>query len=268
MYFADCHTHSLCSPDSETPMLHMGKRAWELGLNTLCLTDHCDLLTLEGEPVGDYDWAAVEKERLGLLAAYGSRLDLPLGLELGMAHLDTGAADKILGHPGLDFVIGSCHNLSPEAGGRDFFLLSYETLEQCYQALDNYFDSMLQMAAGPHYDVVGHIIYPLRYMKGSYDAPPSLARYREQIREIMGRAIQSGRGIEINTWKAQTLQEWVPVLKDYKELGGEILTVGSDAHAPGPLAKGVREAYAMLEDLGFRYVAVYHGRKPDMMKLK
>ena len=146
-------------------------------------------------------------------------------------------------------------------------LLPYDTLEDCYRALDNYFQSMLAMAASPCYDVVGHVIYPLRYMNGPYDTP-SLDRYRDQIREILRLAIQSGRGIEINTWKGQTLREWIPILRDYRELGGEILTVGSDAHAPEPLGRGIREAYGLMADCGFRYVAVYHARKPEMIRLK
>ena len=87
MILADCHTHSLCSPDSEAPMPAMAQRATELGLTTLCLTDHCDLLSLEGERTLTYDWAAVEQERKKMLDAFGTKLDLPMGLEFGMAHL-------------------------------------------------------------------------------------------------------------------------------------------------------------------------------------
>ena len=265
--FADCHTHSRVSPDSNAPMAEMAKQALQYGLDVMCLTDHCDLLSLEGERTLDYNWRAVLNERKLMLDAVGTRLDLPLGIEFGMAHLYPEAAEKILSQPGLDFVIGSCHNMDERDGGRDFFLLSYDTLEDCYRALDNYFISMQKMAAGPYYDVVGHVIYPLRYMNGPYDTP-SLARYRDQIREILRLAIESGRGIEINTWKGQTLAEWIPLLKDYKELGGEIITVGSDAHAPEPLGRGIKEAYQIMQDCGFRYGAVYHERKPEMFRLK
>lgn len=263
---ADCHTHSRVSPDSNAPMVEMARQAVAYGLDVMCLTDHCDLLSLEGERTLDYNWQAVLRERQTMLDAFGTRLDLPLGLEFGMAHLYPEAAEKILSQPGLDFVIGSCHNMDEKDGGRDFYLLSYDTLEDCYRALDNYFASMQKMAATPYYDVVGHVIYPLRYMNGPYETP-SLARYRDQIREILRLAIDSGRGIEINTWKGQTLAEWLPLLKDYKELGGEILTVGSDAHAPDPLGRGIREAYQLMQDCGFRYVAVYHQRKPEMFRL-
>ena len=268
MFLADCHTHSICSPDGNVPMAQMAQRAYEYGLTTLCLTDHCDLLSLEGEPVLEYDWAPVLEERKTMLDAVGTKIDLPLGIEFGMGFLYPEAAQKILSQPGLDFVIGAAHNLSPAAGGRDFYFLPYETLDDCYKALDDYFQSLMQLAAGDSYDVVAHIIYPLRYMRGNYPTPPDLSRYRDQIREVLRLAISSGRGIEINTWKGQTLTEWLPILRDYKELGGEIITVGSDAHATTPIARGIPQAYAIMQDCGFRYVAVYHERKPDMIRLK
>lgn len=268
MFLADCHTHSICSPDSEAPMVEMARRGSEIGLTTLCLTDHCDLLSLEGEPTPDYDWTPVLRQRRETLDAFGSKLDLPMGMELGMGFLNPEATRKILSQEGLDFVIGSAHNLSLEAGGRDFYLLDYSTLEDCYRALDNYFQSMLSLAAaGEFYDVVGHVIYPLRYMRGEYPAPPDVWRYRDEIREILRLAAQQGKGIEINTWKGQTLSAWLPVLKLFREVGGEYITVGSDAHAPGPLGRGIQEAYRMMEDCGFRYVAVYRQRQPEMIKL-
>ena len=70
MFLADCHTHSLCSPDSNAPMLQMAQKAYEYGLHALCLTDHCDLLSLEGERTLDYDWTPVHRERKGMLDAF------------------------------------------------------------------------------------------------------------------------------------------------------------------------------------------------------
>ena len=269
MFLADCHTHSVCSPDSEVPMVRMAGKAVEYGITSLTLTDHCDLLSLEGEPTPTYDWAPVRRERKAMLDAYGTKLDLPMGVELGMGFLYPEETREILSEPGLDFVIGSAHNLSPAAGGRDFYMLDYATLDDCYQALNNYFESMQTLAATPEfYDVVGHIIYPLRYMKGNYPEPPGIERYRDQIFEICRLAAEAGKGIEINTWKGQTLAEWIPVLKLFKEAGGEIVTVGSDAHAPGPVGRGIPEVYQIMQDCGFRYVALYHERKPKMIRLK
>ena len=112
MFLADCHTHSLCSPDSNAPMLQMAQKAYEYGLHTLCLTDHCDLLSLEGERTLDYDWTPVHRERKGMLDAFGARLDLPMGLEFGMGHLFPEASEKILGGARAGF----CHRLLPQPG--------------------------------------------------------------------------------------------------------------------------------------------------------
>ncbi|MDF2838953.1 MAG: Histidinol-phosphatase [Evtepia sp.] len=268
MFIADSHTHSICSPDGVVPMTEMAKGAVRAGISSLCITDHCDFLSLDGmERITNYDWMPLLAQYQEMRSQWGSHIDLPLGLEFGMGFLDPQAAETVLALPELDFVIGSVHNLSEEAGGKDFYCVSYETEADCYLALDNYFSSMERLAEGKFYDVLGHIIYPLRYMNGNYQYPISLWKYTDQIRVILKKAVESGRGMEVNTWKGKTLNEWIPVLQLYKECGGEIITVGSDAHDPEPIGRGVKHAYAMLSDLGFRYVANYHERKPQFWKL-
>lgn len=267
MFLADQHTHSICSPDGAYPMWEMAEGAVRAGVNALCITDHCDFLSLEGAPVRTYDWAPSLAQLSEAKARFGTQLELTLGLEFGMSHLDTAAAQCVLEQPALDFVIGAVHNQSLAAGGRDFYCLDYAREEDCYAALGDYFQSLQSLAEAGCYDVLAHIPYPLRYMKGQYTQPISLRPYREQMREIFRTVLASGRGIEVNTWKGQTLSEWRPILQDYRDCGGEIITVGSDAHAPDPIGRGIAEAYALLRELGFRYVASYHGRVPNMIKL-
>lgn len=264
----DSHTHSSCSPDGSVPMIQMAQGAAAAGMNGLCITDHCDFLGLDGTRCETgYDWIPVMAQWQEMNAAYGTRLKLALGLEFGMGYLDPQMARQILALPELDFVIGAVHNLSEEAGGQDFFMLSYDTEEDCYQALDNYVVSMEELSKSPFYDVLAHIIYPLRYMTGRYAQPISMYRYTDQIRSMLRYAAESGRGMEVNTWKGKTLAEWIPILKLYRDCGGEIVTVGSDAHAPDPVGAGIRDAYVMLADLGFRYVARYVRRTPEFIKL-
>ena len=268
MFLADYHTHSNCSPDGTVPMIQMAEGALAAGVSALCLTDHCDFLSLQGnQRTTHYDWAPVLAQREEMLAQVGTKLELPLGIEFGMSFLDPQAAETVLSQPGLDFVLGAVHNHSEDAGGVDFYFTTFETEEDCYRALDNYFDSMEILAASPYYDVLAHIIYPLRYMTGRYAQPISMRRYTDQIQHILQKAAESGRGMEINTWKGQTLREWLPILQLFRQVHGEIITVGSDAHAPGPVGQGVREAYALLQEQGFRYVAVYRERTPHFIKL-
>ena len=168
--------------------------------------------------------------------------------------------------PELDFVIGSVHNRSLAAGGDDFYYGDYHSPGACYQALDDYVSSLERLASAGAYDVLGHIIYPLRYMaRGCPEV--SMDRYADRIRVALAIAIASGRGMELNTYNGRTLAEWRPWLALYRELGGEILTVGSDAHVPENVGQGVPEAYDLIRAAGFRYIAVYEGRKPRFVKL-
>ena len=85
MFLADCHTHSSCSFDAEFPMAAMAKTAYEYGLTSLTLTDHCDLLGLEGETVLTYDWEPVLKQRKEMLDAFGARVIAEQLNELGFS---------------------------------------------------------------------------------------------------------------------------------------------------------------------------------------
>ena len=164
-------------------------------------------------------------------------------------------------------MIGSLHNYSPEAGGADFYLGDYTSPDICYAALDDYFAHMARLAPLPFYDSLGHIIYPLRYMCMRDGQSVSLDRYMDAIREILKTVVETGHGIEVNTYNGRTVSDWRPILDLYREVGGEILTVGSDAHAPRNVARGIRDAYALIAEAGFRYVAVYARRKPAFIPL-
>ncbi len=267
MYYADYHTHSDCSFDGRFPMSDMAAAAVAAGLSELCITDHCDMLDTKGNRRPFYDWNPVLAQREELLRLYGGRLELPMGMELSMSQIDPGTARHTLSQPGLDFVIGSIHNHSEEAGGIDFYYGDYTSPEICYETLDNYFSSMELLAPLDTYDVLGHIIYPLRYMASRDGQTVSLDRYTDRLRAILRSAVEHGHGIEVNTWTGKTVEPWLPVLQLYRDCGGEIVTAGSDAHIPDGVGKGIAQVYELLADTGFRYVAVYRARKPEFIKI-
>lgn len=263
MYLADFHTHTRISFDSTAPLEDMAMAAVGEGLAELCVTDHCDLLDENGFPVSDFDWYGALAQYRETAPVYAHCLKLKLGLELGMGHVDPDAARRILDVPELDFVIGSIHNLSPQAGGTDFYYRDHSRLDLCYDTLDDYFGSMAELAVTDFYDVLGHIIYPLRYMS----APVTLDRYWDRIDAILRAAAERGRGVELNTYKGQTIAQWKPVLERWRACGGEIVTLGSDAHAPEGVGGGFQEAGELLKDIGFRYLATYDKRRPEMHRL-
>ena len=175
-----------------------------------------------------------------------------------MPHLNPAAAAAICARPEADFILGSVHNLSPERGGTDLFFLDFSTVQACYDALDDYFASLALLAATDFYDVLAHLIYPLRYMQ----APVTLNRYQDAIRAILRTAVEKGRVMEVNTCRGRTLEEWRPILALYRDCGGELVTVGSDAHTPADVGKGVRAACALLRECGFRRVCTYEKHQP------
>lgn len=271
MFLGDTHTHSLCSPDGHNTVTEMARAAGAAGLTHLCLTDHCDLVTLQGEPAYTYDWAPYNAAVAEARAALSPGLDLAQGLELGEAYENPAAARAILAaRPQLDFVIGSVHNYRSMKDKHDFYFAQYPDHDTCQRTLEDYMGSLEAMVALPDcYDTLGHIIYPLRYINDRGPHPFSLleGEFRDRTVAILRRVVQDGKAMEVNTWRGRSIEEWAPYLRLFKSLGGELVTVGSDAHTIQDVGRGVSGVYQVIADCGFDYVAVYHGRKAGMEKL-
>ena len=269
MYLTDLHTHSILSPDGHAPLAEMAGAAVRAGLSALCLTDHCDLLSGDGKRTLTYDWAPGLVQFAETAPQFGDKLTLRLGLELGEAYVSPAHARTILADAGdkLDFVIGSIHNDREENGGGEYYYMKFAAPDQCYAALDGYFTSMEELVElADCYDVLGHIIYPLRYMERD-GQDISLARYRDRLAHILRTAIGCGKGIEVNTNRGKTVEPWRDILALYRDLGGELVTVGTDAHFPEHVGLGVTEAGALLKACGFDRVAVYTRRTPELHQI-
>ena len=194
MFLSDYHSHSLVSFDGEASMSAMARAALDAGLNELCITDHCDFLDQDGIPVRTYDWdKALDQFDEAEFFQYRDNFALRLGLELGMPHLDPAAAERICAQPWLDFVLGSVHNLSPARGGGDFYYVDYSTAAACREALDDYFSSLSLLAESDFYDVLAHIIYPLRYMSPA-DGPVTLEGFEDRRPPPHGHLPGQGHG--------------------------------------------------------------------------
>lgn len=267
MFIGDLHTHSICSPDGAFPMADMARSAREAGLTYLCLTDHCDLLDLSGAFTPHYDWAPYQKEFQAAMDALPAGLELGRGLELGEAYEDPDAARAVLaGEPELDFVIGSVHNFHAMMDKQDFYNADYRDPKLCYAALVDYLDSMAALAKLPDcYDTLAHVLYPLRYMhRSGQDISFARGDLPDRLAAVLTQVAQSGKALELNTWRGRTVEEWEPVLRLFLSVGGEYVTVGSDAHHVDDVGKGVLECYALMRECGLKYTAVYRKRKPMM----
>lgn len=269
MYLIDYHTHSLRSPDSHTPLIENAKAAVAAGVSELCITDHFDLVDSDGgrQHAHQLDWAPRLADFQAVREAMGHKVKLKLGIEFGSGQVDAADAAQIMALPQLDFIIGSVHNLSLDAGGTDLYYINYNSPARCYQVLDDYFASMEELVACDCYDALGHIIYPIRYMRTRDGQDVDIYRNLDRIHSLLKGVAAHGKAIELNTWCGRMVDIWQPVLKIYKDCGGEFITVGSDAHVPGGIGTGVKEAYQLLQQMGFSYVTSFDKRNPVQIKL-
>ena len=99
MFLADHHTHSSCSPDGTVPMRDMAQGAVQNGVQDICITDHCDFLSLEGQPTPGYDWAPVLTQYHEMQSLFGKQLSLRLGIEYGVPYYDVTSAQDVLSQP-------------------------------------------------------------------------------------------------------------------------------------------------------------------------
>lgn len=266
---ADYHVHCSCSSDSKAPPEAQVCAALEAGLDELCLTDHAETADRAGvQGPSAYDWTEIRQTNRELKEKFGHRLALPLGVELGMAHLDFAMADRWLdAAPELDFVIASQHHVSPRCSGIHQVRYTFPP-EQLNTMLADYFDDLLAVAKWGRFSVMGHLTLPVRYMLRRGLPMPDLTPYRDRIDAVLRCLAETGRGLECNTAKGG--QPRLPegdILRRYRELGGEIITLGSDAHTPEAVGAGIREAQALLRECGFRYVCTFRARKPVFHKL-
>ena len=267
MYLTDYHSHSLCSHDSTAPLSEMVTHAVRAGIQELCTTDHYDLLEDDGSAATPLDWAPIIAQYESALSSCPRDFTLRLGLELGCGQLSADYSHKLLAEAPLDYVIGSIHNVNPDLGGQDIYFMPHSSKPHCHIILDNYLTQMAEIAATDLYDCLGHVIYPLRYMPLPTDTflTPT---YHERLREIFKTVAQNGRGIEFNTNRGADITPWLPYFQLYRDCGGEIVTIGSDSHTPDQLIHGnIVQAQQLLQQVGFRYHAIYEKRIPQFVKL-
>ncbi len=271
MYCFDQHIHCDCSPDSETPMRAMAEAARDHGMDMVLFTDHVDMCDAGTGAVAPY-WpgcrAKMAETYRAMIADPPAGIEVRFGIELGEIHHCPPAAEDAAARPELDLVLGSLHNLR---GTMDFCCYPYSSEEECDELNRRYLAELLEMTGFDCFDVMAHIGYTSRYMsRKGFAARVTAGRYHDELAAIFRRLIEQGRGIEVNTSGLRQGGATYPeesILRLYREMGGEIVSVGSDAHTPPDAGAGIREARELLRSLGFRYVTAFQKRKPQFFSL-
>ena len=264
MYFADYHTHSRVSPDAFSSMTEMAEAAIRQGLQEICFTDHVEPIWFGSTaPRKTYDWGPLTEEFRAAQAAVGDRIRLRLGVELGDAVWDLDRSQAIMARaPALDFVIGSIHILSEQMDGRDLYSLAPRDEAETRACLADYLGQIQRLARWGGFHVLGHLTLPLRYLNENRGMHVSFDGFEAEMEDIFRIIIPKGIGIELNTNRGNTPLPDAKWLKLYRGMGGEVITLGTDAHAPAAVGCAIREGQALLRECGFRRFCTFRQGQP------
>lgn len=268
MFYADYHLHTDFSSDSSTKMQDMIKGAIHLGLQEIAITDHMDFGYPDPEFPFKFDYKQYADAIHTFQEQYKGKITIRLGVEIGLQEHVKEETETFYQNHSFDFVIGSTHCIKGLELYHDCF---YEgkTQEQAYQG---YFEDLLNnVKIHDAFNVYGHMDYVNRY--GNYDNRElPYHKFQDIIDDILKVIITKGKGIEINTsgfrYGLGYAHPKMEILKRYKELGGEIITLGSDAHSPQFIASHFEDAYQLLKASGFSAFTIFENQKPKWIDLK
>ena len=260
MYLADYHVHSRMSADAEVPMTELARLAVRAGLDEVCFTDHVEPKVVFG---AEMDWEALKTEFESAQSAIGDQIHLRLGMELGDAPWDFSEAERLVREgSGLDFIIGSIHCLTPEMGGMNMYHYEPANDRKAWLGVENYLSQLKRLVDWGKFTVLGHLTVPLRYYFRKGLTHISFDPYEDEIRQILKILIQKGCGMELNTNLGDDPVPGAKWLRMYRELGGEIITLGSDTHRPESIGKGIREGQELLRECGFKRFCTFAHQQP------
>lgn len=265
-YLPDCHVHTMFSTDSDADPAAAIEQAVALGMPLICFTDHYDM----DYPGGEFqlDESGYKKTIAELRGRYADLIEVLCGVELGLQpHLaGTGRIEQYAEEGGFDYVIGSVHMVD----GIDPYIR--EDLDMTDEELyTRYFEQMLECVTKiSGFQSLGHLDYIVRYGYEK-DKYYSYEKYREVLDAILETLIRKDIALEVNTAgyrKGLGFPNPHPdILWRYRDLGGEKITIGSDAHAPQDTGADFKKAGELLQAFGYRYLCVFCGKEERYLPL-
>lgn len=257
----DMHTHTDNSFDGNHSTVYMCEAACNKGLRAIAFTDHCevDAFDASGERNVRQAFFEIAKAR----SAFMGKLLVLNGIELGQPAYDTVTAEKILSSQKFDVVIGSVHNLRKR---EDFYYIEDFSQINIKSTMKEYFDEILTMLEWGNFDILAHLTYPFRYLYSKNNIIVDINEYKPQVDEILKLTAEKNIALEINAaGLRQPINRLSPekeTVSRFKELGGKLVSVGSDAHYAQHIAVGIKDAMAVAKSAGFDCVTLFQKRQP------
>ena len=265
--FWDQHMHCNFSGDSDALPEDMIKAGIAHGLSGICFTDHLDYDYPEEPNIFLLDFDNYFKVLSDLKEKYADKISVNIGIELGLQPQAAGQNLAVAEKYPFDFIIGSSHVVNHmDPYYPEFFAGRDEDA-----AYMEYFESVLEnINSGVDFDVYGHIDYVVRYGPNK-NAFYTYEKFKDIIDEILTQLISKGKGIEVNTggfkYGLGHPNPTEDIIKRYRELGGEIITMGADAHVPEYVAYEFDKTAQIIKKCGFKYYTVFKNRKAEFIQV-
>mgnify|MGYP003304862662 CR=1 FL=1 len=259
----DFHMHSRVSFDGHDTGLQMAQAAKAAGLKEICFTDHLDY-----DPLGKMGVLAFDTE---VYNAEYDALEMPgltirRGMEFGMTADNAEQFKQDLQRRPFDYVLGSIHFVDD----LDVYFEEFWSGRTVFQAERRYLEATLEcVQIHEEFDVLAHLTYIAKARCHPSPRPVPLAEHRELIDEILRILARKGKGLEMNTSGVDRCGDYLPgpaYFRRFKELGGQIVTIGSDAHTASRVGQYSKESCEILKEI-FGYVCTFEDRKPKFHKL-
>lgn len=263
----DMHTHTDNSFDGNHSIMYMCEKACEKKVKAIAFTDHIEIDCFYEE---HYDKVVTQAffETVKARLVFQGKLIVCSGIEMGEAVYNKKIAEKIIKEKKYDLVVASIHNLRNED---DFCLLDYSEYD-VDEILKEYFEELCNLAHWGKFSTMAHLTYPLRYIVGENDIPVDLGKYKNQIDEILSLLAEKDRALEINTSGLfQDLGTTMPtkdIVKRFKQLGGKLVTIGSDSHYAEHIGRGIETGMKIAFDSGFRSIALFQNGEPTEIPIE
>jgi histidinol-phosphatase (PHP family) len=281
MFLADYHVHSTKSFDAEpgASIENILRTAAENNINQVALTDHYDVNWILAGDINnpEVDFKDSREQIIQAKRLIRCDTELLLGVELGQPHQspETDAhAEKLLRENDFDYILCALHNNRGEA---DFYFMDYSDPDKAKleKMFERYSRELCELAEWRSFHAVAHADYPVRYFK-SNQIDIDARKYYDLYKDFFKIIIRRGIALEINTsgLRREHFEETMPsfdLLKIYKDMGGELLTMGSDSHSAGQLGDILERfnlVYAKLLELGFKYISIVKNKKFEQIKIE
>lgn len=265
-YISDSHVHTDCSRDASNSAMMMCESAARLGLYALTITDHCECNAYLSD---GYDKSIRQSyfEARKASVAFSDRLHVYSGAEIGQPMQNKSAAQNALDACGFDFTLASVHNIKDT---KDFFDIDYSKESIC-DLLNRYFDEIMETIEWGQFDSLAHLTYPWRYIVGEHKISINMQDWDNKIDNVLKLLIRNKKALEVNTSGFRqnlgiSMPDY-PVLCRYREFGGKLITLGSDAHRWADVGGGIERGLALLQKAGFNHFTIYIKHEPKFLPI-